>query len=81
MPIRTKTDVSALGRCRVNPNDYGILTNLRYIMRSPGPNQYIWWSQNEPEILYDPTNGTVSDGGVMYFNSSGFDLPTSRPAN
>ncbi len=29
----------------INPNHYGILKNLRYIMRSPGPNQHIWWSE------------------------------------
>ena len=54
---------------------YGIHPNFTFEMHSCGPN--LQWSDQDGQLFYDPTNGTVSAGMIWYFGS-GIQIPDSN---
>lgn len=50
----------------------GAIVAYRYAFESIGPD-LIPWPQNSWALYYDPTNGTISDGDIVYLDTAGFD--------
>lgn len=40
-----------------------------WYLQSPGPNTFIW--DHDPRVFYDPTNGIVSQGDIVWFQKEG----------
>ena len=63
------------------PGLHGKIILYQYVYESAGPKQ-IWWSDVKDgwhQALYDPTNGTVSAGNIMYFDAWGFGTGYGEP--
>lgn len=45
--------------------------NIGYWLESPGPNALLfsWWPRVDFSLIYDPTNGTISDGDIWYMGN------------
>ena len=63
--------------CLNQPWETWVGRPFNYALFSCGPDLY-WDTWNQDGIVYDPTNGTVSSGDVVYYDRVGFDL---RPPN
>ena len=49
----------------------GRIVTYRYAFESLGPD-LIPWPQNSWSLYYDPTNGTISDGDIVYVDGIAF---------